>query len=263
MGTVFVGAAPGEVRPKTLAAARKALDLDPDIAEAHALIAEVYQRRWQWTDAEAEYKRALELKPNDAAAHMAYAKWLSAQGRLDEAVAWGRRGRILDPFGIAGVEIGWVLFCARRYDEAIHELQSILVVRPDSAVAHWYTGFVLIGSGQPERAIAELEKTVAMTQRNPGALEMLAAAYGYAGRRQDALRIIDELKRRSEQGYIPPGVFINPYLGLRDYEQALACYERAYNEQSNILQWVKVSPLVDPLRGDPRFKDLVRRVGLN
>jgi TolB-like protein len=263
MGNIFAGGPPGEVRPKALAAARKALDLDPEIAEAHALIAEVYQKRWQWTEAEAEYKRALELKPNDAVAHLAFAKWLTAQGRLDEAVAWARRGRILDPVGDGGVDIGWVLFCARRYGEAIHEMQSILAVRPDLAFARWYMGFAMIGKSQPEQAIAEFEKLAAVTNRSLGALQMLAAAYGYAGRRQDALRIVDELNRRSKKVYVPAGAFINPYLGLRDYEQALACYERAYIEQSNILQWVKVSPLVDPLRGDPRFQDLVRRVGLN
>jgi TolB-like protein/DNA-binding winged helix-turn-helix (wHTH) protein/Tfp pilus assembly protein PilF len=262
MGTLMGGAPPGEVRPKILAAAGKALELDPDIAEAHALIADVYQKRWQWSDAEAEYKRALELKPSDAAAHMAFAKWFVAQGRMDEAIAWARRGRVLDPLGIAGLEVGWVLFCARRYDQAIHEMQSVLALRPDLAVALWYLGFALIAKGQPEQAVAELEKMARITNRSPGALELLAAAYGYAGHRQEALRIIDELKRRSEKGYVPAGAFVNPYLGLHDYEQALAGYERAYKEQSTIMQWVKVIPLADPLRGNPRFEDLVRRVGL-
>ena len=101
-----------------------------------------------------------------------------------------------------------------------------------------------------------------MTHRSPGALELLAAAYGYAGRRQEALRVINELKRRGEKSYVPAGAFVNPYLGLGDYEQALAGYERAYKEQSSVLQWVKVIPFADPLRGDPRFEDLMRRVGL-
>ena len=262
MGTLMGGAPPSEVRPKILAAARKALELDPDIAEAHALIADVYQKRWQWSDAEAEYKRALELKPNDAAAHMAFAKWLVAQSRIDEAILWARRGRVLDPLGIPGLEIGWVLFCARRYDEAIHEMRSMLALRPDLAVALWYLGFALIAKGQPEQAIAELEKMALITHRSPGALELLAAAYGYAGHRQEALRIIDEMKRRSEKGYVPAGAFVNPYLGLGDYEQALAGYERAYKEGSSVMQWVKVIPFADPLRGNPRFEDLVRRVGL-
>ncbi len=262
MATLLGGAPPREVNPKILAAAKKALQLDPDIAEAHALIADVYQKVWQWSDAKAEYERALELKPSDAVAHMGFAKWLAAQGRFEEAITWSRRGRILDPLGVAGVESGWVLFCARRYGDAIRELRSMLAVRPDLAKAQWYLGFVLIANGQPEQAVVELEKTAVMTQRSPGSLEILAAAYGYAGRRQDAVRIIDEMKHRSEVGYIPAGAFVNPYLGLGDYDQALAGYERAYKEQSPVLQWVNVIPFADPLRGNPRFQDLVRKVGL-
>jgi TolB-like protein/DNA-binding winged helix-turn-helix (wHTH) protein len=262
MGTLMGGAPPGEVRPKILAAASKALQLDPDIAEAHALIADVYQKQWRWSAAEAEYQRALELKPNDAAAQMAFAKWLVARGRTDEAIARARRGRVLDPLGIPGLEIGWVLFCARDYNGAIHEMRSMLALHPDLAVALWYLGFALIGKGEPEQAIDELEKMASLTHRSPGALELLAAAYGYAGRRHEAFQIIDELKRRSEKGYVPAGAFVNPYLGLGDYKQALAGYERAYKEQSSVLQWVNVIPFADPLRGDPRFEDLVRRVGL-
>ena len=262
MSTLLVGAAPYDVNPKVLSAATKALELDPDIAEAHALIAEVYQRRCQWGDAKTEYQRALELKPSDAAVNMAFAKWLATQGRMQEAIAWSQRGRVLDPLGANSVESGWVQFCARRYDDAIRELRSVLAVHPDLAKAYWYLGFVLIAKGQPELAIVELEKTAAMTQRSPGSLEVLAAAYGYAGRRRDALRVLEELKRRRENGYVPAGAFVNPYLGLGDYENALAGYERAFKEQSPILQWVKVIPFADPLRSDPRYQDLLRRVGL-
>lgn len=262
MSTLLVGAAPDDVNPKVLSAARKALELDPDTAEAHALIAEVYQRRCQWANAKAEYERALDLKPSDAAVNMAFAKWLATQGRMEEVIAWSQRGRVLDPLGINSVESGWVQFCARHYDDAIREMRGVLAVRPDLAKAHWYLGFVLIAKGEPEQAIVELEKAAAMTQRSPGSLEVLAAAYGYAGRRQDALRIIDELKRRGQNGYVPAGAFVNPYLGLGDYENALAGYERAYKEQSPILQWVNVIPFADPIRGDPRYQDLLRRVGL-
>jgi TolB-like protein/DNA-binding winged helix-turn-helix (wHTH) protein/Flp pilus assembly protein TadD len=262
MGTLLGVAPPGQTRPKAIAAARKALELDPDIAEAHALIAEAYQQQWQWADAEKEYERALNLKPNDAAANMGFAKWLAVQGRIDEAIAWARRGRVLDPLGVAGVESGWVLFCARRYDEAIREMKGMLTVRPDLGKARWYLGFALIAKGQPEQAVIELEKLAAITNRSPGSLEELAMAYGFAGRRAEALRVIDELKRRGKESYVPAAALIDPYLGLHDYDAALAGFERAYQEQSNILQWVKVQPFFDPLRGNPRFEDLVRRVSL-
>lgn len=262
LSLIFVGASPRDMRPKVISAAQKALELDPDLAEAHVLLADVYQKRWQWSDAEAEYKRALELKPNDAAAHLGFASWLLCHGRTQEALAWARRARELDPFGTAGLAIGWILFHARRYDDAIRESRSLLAVHPDSALARWYVGFALIGKGNPEEAIAELQKTASMMHRSPGSLELLATAYGYAGRRREALRLINELKLRREQSYVPAGAFINPYLALRDYNEAFAWFERAYAEQSNILQFLKVHPFFDTVRDDPRFQDLVRRVGL-
>ena len=262
LGLILVGASPKEARPKVISAARKALELDPEIAEAHALLAEMQQKQWQWSDAEAEYKRALELKPNDAVAHMGLADWLMCQGRTDEAVEWAQQGRALDPLGVSGTDIGWILFNSRRYDEAIRELRSVLAVHPDDARALWVLGFTLIGKGQSEEAIPVLEKTVSIMNRSPGSIEVLATAYAHAGRRNDALRLMEELKRRRQTGYIPAGAFINPYLALGDYDQAFVGFERAYQEKSNILQFLKVQPFFDPVRGDPRFADLVRRVGL-
>ena len=262
LGLILVGASPKEARPKVISAARKALELDPEIAEAHALLAEMQQKQWQWSDAEAEYKRALELKPNDAVAHMGLADWLMCQGRTDEAVEWAQQGRALDPLGVSGADIGWILFNSRRYDEAIRELRSVLAVHPDDARALWVLGFTLIGKGQSEEAIPVLEKTVSIMNRSPGSIEVLATAYAHAGRRNDALRLMEELKRRRQTGYIPAGAFINPYLALGDYDQAFVGFERAYQEKSNILQFLKVQPFFDPVRGDPRFADLVRRVGL-
>jgi TolB-like protein len=131
LGTMFIGVPASEMRPKAINAARKALELNPELAEAHVLLAFVYQKRWQWSDAEAEYKRALEMNPNDAGAHDGYASWLLCQGRTDEALAWARRARELDPFGSGDIE--WTLFIAHRYDDAIRELRSVLAVHPGSA----------------------------------------------------------------------------------------------------------------------------------
>jgi tetratricopeptide (TPR) repeat protein len=263
LGMIFVGAPSSEVRPKVISAARKALELDPELAEAHVLLADVYQERWQWSDAGAEYKRALELKPNDAAAQLGLASWLLSQGRLEEALARSRRARELDPLGSTGTSIGWILFHARRYDEAIRELRSVLAVHPDDATAHWFLGFALIAKGQPNEAIPELEKTAAIMHRSPGSIELLATAYARAGHRTEALRLLGELKRRWQTSYVPAGAFINPNLALGDYDQAFVWFERAYQEQSNILQFLKVHPFFDPVRDDPRFADLLRRVGLD
>jgi len=263
LGSIFVGGPPNETRPKVISAARKALELDPELAEAHAMLAGIYQERWQWKDAEAEYKRALELKPNDVAAHQGFAHWLLCQGRVEEALEWSQRARDLDPLEVRGAQIGWILFQAHRYDEAIRELRGVVTVYPDYADAHWTLGFALIGNGQSEQAIPELEKTVSMMHRSPGSIELLATAYARAGRREEAIRLINELKERRQKGYVPAGAFINPYLALRDYDEAFVWFERAYQEQSNILQFLKVHPFFDPVRDDPRFASLLHRVGLD
>lgn len=259
---IFVGAAPLEIRPKATAAARKAIELDPELAGAHAILAEMYQKGWRWADSEAEYKRALDLNPNDASAHRGYAYWLACQGRTDEAVAWGERGRELDPLG-SGDTIPFVLLMARRYRQSIREYRSLLAVHPDYTNARWGLGFALILNKQTDEAIPELERTVALMNRSPGSLEMLATAYARAGNRTEALRLIEELKQRRQKGYVPAGAFINPHLALGDYDQTFFWCEEAYKEQSAILQWIKVDPLFDPVRDDPRFTDLVHRVGLD
>lgn len=262
LGTVFIGAPPGETRPEVISAARKALDLDPNLAEAHTLLANVQQEQWQWAGAEAEYRHALELSPNNAEAHAGLALWLLCQGRTDEAVAWAQRGRQLDPLAVSGTGIAWILFQSRRYDEAIHELRSVLAIKPDDANALLYLGFVLIAKNQPGEAIAVLEKAVSVSNRSPAVIGVLIRAYAHAGRRSDALRLLSELERRRKAGYVPAGAFVNAYLGLGDNDQAFTWLERGYKEQSNILQFLRVHPFFDPIRGDPRFADLLRRVGL-
>jgi len=244
------GAPPSEVLPKVIRAARKALDLDPALPEAHALMGDLYQIQWQWSDAEREYKLALELNPNDAGAHLAFASWLLFQGRTEEALAWSRRARELEPLGITGNTIGWYLFHARHYEEAIRELRSDLAVHQDNASTYWsswFLGFALIANGQPDEAIPVLENALTISERSPAVIGVLVRAYAHAGRRAEALRLLDELKRRQQTGYVPAAAFVNAHLGLGDNEQAFAWLERAYQEHSQILQYIKVHPFFDPL----------------
>jgi tetratricopeptide (TPR) repeat protein len=262
LGTVFIGVSPAETRPKVISAARKALELDPNLSEALILLADTEQRQWRWTEAEADYRRALELNPNDAAAHARFALWLLCQGRTEEAVAEARRGRQLDPLAISGGSVAWILFQSHRYVEAIQESRSALAVQPKNAGDLLTLGFVLIANNQAEDAIPALEQAATISNRSPAVLGVLVRAYAHAGRRSDALQLVAELKKRKEKGYVPAGAFVNAYLGLDDTEQAFIALEQAYKEQSNILQFVKVHPYFDPLRSDPRFVDLVHRVGL-
>lgn len=263
LGSNFVGDPPDPAIEKEMSAAQKALELDPNLADAHIALADVQMARWQWAGAEVEYKRALELSPNNANAHAGLAWWLLFHGRADEAMALERRARELDPLSIDGVHLGWMLFEGRRYDEALRELRSALAVQPNDAVALWDLGIVFMDQNQPEGAIPVLEKALSASNRSVGIIGSLAKAYAQAGRRSDALRLLAELKRRRKAGFVPAGPFVNAYIGLGDKDEAFAWLEQGYKEHSNILRLLKVDPAFDPLRGDPRFADLLRRVGLN
>jgi Flp pilus assembly protein TadD len=188
--------------------------------------------------------------------------WLLCQGRVDEALSSAQRARGLDRFGSATWDLEWILFQSRRYDEAVRELRSSLAVHPNDASVLWMMGFTLVVKGQPNEAIPLLEKAAVLADRSSGFIDVLAAAYARAGRRSDALRILAELKKRKEQGYVAAASFAIVYLGLGENEEAFTWLGEAYKERSNILQFVKVHPLFDPLRGDRRFADLVYRVFL-
>jgi TolB-like protein/DNA-binding winged helix-turn-helix (wHTH) protein len=259
---VFMGESPGPERPRVIQAARKALELDPELADAHVLIGATAAQQWRWAEAETEYHRALDLKPNDAAAYSELAWWLDCQGRTEEAVKARERARELDPLAVSGADQGFDLLFARHYDEAVHVLRSALVIKPDDAYAQWILGFVLIANHQLQQAISELETAVSASNRSPAVVGLLADAYAQAGRRRDALRLLEELKKRNQTGYVPPAAFVLAYLGLGDRDQAFVWLEQGYKEQSNVLQTLKVLPAFDRIRTDPRFVDLVRRVGL-
>jgi TolB-like protein/Flp pilus assembly protein TadD len=261
--TIFIGIRPQDVDAKIQSAAQKALELDPESVEAHVLLGKIEDLQWQWADAERQLRRALEISPNNANAHAALSDWFLHQGRTDESLAWAERGRELDPASFSGDNIGWILFCSRRYEEAIREFRTVLAVRPDDAGALWYLGFALIADNRPEEAIPVLEKALTASEGSPGIRGVLVRAYAHAGRRADALRVLGDLKRRKLHSYVPAAAFVNAYLGLDDKEQAFAWLDQAYKEHSNILLFVKVHPYFDPLRNDPRFRALVSRTGLS
>jgi TolB-like protein/DNA-binding winged helix-turn-helix (wHTH) protein/Flp pilus assembly protein TadD len=263
LGTIRVGASPGETRPKVISAAQKALELDPELGDAYIALADTHTSQWHWAEADKEYRRALDLNPNDAAAHLGLANWLQFQGRMEEALAWARRGRELDPLGNSDGAIVEILLNSHRYDETIRESRNVLAVKPEDTFMLWNLGWALICNHQAEEATQVLERAASISDRSPGVISALVWAYARTGRRPDALRLLGELKKRQQTGYVPAGAFVNAYLGLGDKDEAFAWFERAYREQSNILQYIKIFPIFDSVRGDPRFQDLIRRVGLN
>ena len=264
LGTVMVSALPPiESRRLAETAAKKALELDPALADAHTALAYVNNYNWNWAAAEQGYKRALELNPNYANAHNFYANYLMSRGRIDESIAASNRARELDPFSLAiSSQRGFLLENARRYDEAIEQLRAVIAMDPNHYHAHWVLGHTYVAKGQFEEAIVAAQKAVDLSQRAPGALGMLGLAYGLGGHEAEAKKVLNELLKLSEGRYVTPAALVNVYIGLGDKEQAFVWLEKAYQERSNYLAFLKVFPIVDPLRSDPRFDELTRRVGL-
>jgi TolB-like protein/Flp pilus assembly protein TadD len=262
LGTVYAGEPPEGTRKKMFEAVQRALQLDPESAAGHVLLGYYYQASWNWTEAEAEYRRALDLNPNDAQAYDSLAYWSLCHARFEEALQYARHGRQLDPFTVSGIDIGDILFHAHRYNESIQELKAAISVEPDNALTLWWLGFPLIANHQSAEAVSTLEKSALLSHRSPGVLGVLVHAYVDVGRREDALRVLSELKERKSRGFIPAGAFVNAYLGLGDKEEAMKWLEQAYRERSTIVLLLKVHPFFDPLRSDPRFAELQRHVGL-
>jgi Flp pilus assembly protein TadD len=202
------------------------------------------------------------LNPNDARAEAGFALWLVCEGRTDEAVEAIQRAQQLDPSAVGGSDVSWILFQAHRFDEAIRQARSAQAVRPDDSNVLTGLGFILVANSQPADAIPVLEKARTLSKGSANATGVLIRAYAHAGRRRDALQLLAELKASTKTGYVPAAAFVNAYLGLDDKEEAFHWLEEAYKEQSNILQFVKTHPYFDPIRNDPRFAELVRRVGL-
>jgi len=263
LSSILIGVRPEEGRLKAMEAIRKALELDPQSIEAHLHMAFLHRIQWQWAEAETEVRRALELNPNNAAAQNEFAHWLAIQGRTAEGIAWVRRARELDPFEVSAAEVSWILFLSHRFPKAVQEARSAVALQPDDPGSLWQLGYALIANGQPEEAIPPMETALVVSDRSPGIIGVLIRAYAHVGRRSDALRLLAELKQRQKSGYIPSAAFVNAYLGLGETDEAFAALEQAYKEHSNILQFLKVHPHFDPIRNDPRFRDLVHRVGLD
>ena len=264
LGAVQVGALPPlEARHLAEEAATKALALDPDLAEAYNALGYVKMFNWNWTGAEQDFKRAIELNPNYANAHNFYASYLIARGCLDESLAASNRARELDPFSLSiSAQRGFLLENVRHYDEAIEQLRAVIAMDPNHYQAYWVLGHTYAANGQFDQAIEASQKAVELSERAPGALGMLGLAYGLNGRLEEANKILNELLDLDKRRYVTPVALVNVYIGLGNKDQAFVWLEKAYQERSNYLVYLNVFPIVDPLRSDPRFADLVRRVGL-
>jgi tetratricopeptide (TPR) repeat protein len=253
-----------EAYPRAKAAAAKALAIDDDLAEAHASLAMVQKEYdWDWQAAGRGYERALELKPNYAVAQQWYGEYLAALGRHEEAIVAIRRAIDLDPLSliIQGTLGRHGYYFARRYDEAIAQLRKTLDMDENFWVARLWLGWTYANIGRLPEALAELQAARQLEDN----LEIVAAlgyTYGRAGRRVEAQQVLDEFQQLSRTRYVSPMVAALVTIGMGEHEQALGLLEQAYTERAQMLSELKAEPAFDPLRTDPRFADLLRRVGL-
>lgn len=255
---------PHDVYPKAKAAVAKALELDPNNVIVHdAMAANLMFYDWDWAAAESEFKRAIEIEPNYWHPHELYAYLLTAQGRHDEAIAEAQRAQEIEPLSlIAHASASYPFYFSRQYDRAIEQARKALELDPGFGVAHRNLAWSFVQQGKYEESIAEYNLAISLMGRTSQNLGELGNAYALSGKRAEALKLLDELKEMSANRYVSPLDFAFIYTGLGDKEQALAYLEKAYQERSTWLMWLKVDPRFDSLRSDPRLADLLRRMKL-
>jgi eukaryotic-like serine/threonine-protein kinase len=244
--------------------ARKALELDETVAETHASLAwSLFIYDWDWEGAGREFRRALELDPRYATAHQWYAFWLTARGRLDEALVEAHTALELDPASVSiRRSVGWVYYYARRYDQARYHMARAVAMNPTAAETYRVLGLLLAQQDQWNEAERVLREGMTL----PGAATYTIAALGYvlarAGKRTEAEGLLAELEAQRRRDYVSPVAFATLYLGLDDHERALDWTERALEERRGWLAYLRVNPLLDPLRGQARFEAMIQKLGL-
>jgi serine/threonine protein kinase/tetratricopeptide (TPR) repeat protein len=258
-----VYAAPSEVMPKAKAAALKAVALDETLPEAHVSLGGVLMfYDYDWPNAEREFQRALDIKPSYAEAHDYYAMFLVANRRFQAAVDEILRARQLDPVsGLIAADAAWVFYLKRDYDQFMEQAKAAVELAPNYWLGHLQLGLAYEKKGDFARALQELEEARRMDD-NPGTLEMLAGTYAAAGRSDEARRITEEMVKRSKKRYVCAYEVATTYAGLKDRESAFLWLRKSLDERADCSPWIAADPKLDPLRADPRFQDLLRRLGL-
>jgi TolB-like protein len=252
-----------EAYPRAKQAAQRALEIDETLAEAHTTLGRI--RRdfdWDWSGSEREYQRAIQLNPAEANAHQSYGITLSEVGRFEEAITESKRAVELDPLSLPSSRaLGQTFYYARQYDQAIEQEQKTLELDPNFIPAHMQLGFAYLSKSMYREGTAEFEKVLAMSRGNVGLAE-LGYAYAMAGRGTEAEKVLDGLNTRSKQKYVSPVDRAIIYAGLGENNKAFEWLEKGYEDRSLTAWSIKVEPIFDSLRSDPRFQDLLRRMNL-
>jgi TolB-like protein/DNA-binding winged helix-turn-helix (wHTH) protein/Tfp pilus assembly protein PilF len=262
--SVVGGLPPRQAMPEAKAAALKALQIDGTLAEAHASLAQVHLLyEWDLPACEREFRRALELDPNYSAAHHWYSHCLLALGRTEESLAESKRALELEPLQlVVGIHLGWHYFYSRQYDQAIEQFRKTLELDPTFPQTQRYAAWAYLQKGMHSEAIAALRTALSSLGRNPEIEGELGHALAVAGRRAEALAMLEGLSHLSATRYVSPYSVALIHAGLGDNDQALAWLDKAYAERSDYMPYLRLEPMLDGLRSDHRFADLVGRVGL-
>ncbi len=251
-----------EAYPQAKAAALKALAIDPSLGLAYLALASIkFSYDWDFAGAESEYRQALQYAPNNAETHSSYANFLIAMGRADEALSELRIAQQFDPnSAFISSNIAWALYIGERFDEAEEQLRQLLGRDPQFALAHRTLGEIYAEKGRFDEAVQILQKA---EQLSPGAQTETIVAYVYAvsGRRGEALKMAEDLEAKALKKELSPFLMAEVYAGLGERDKAFGWLERAFQERSNWLVFVKVQHRLKPLRGDSRFADLLKRIG--
>ena len=253
---------PHEAYPKAISAAKKALELDDTLSEAHSTLG--INKLWyerDWAGAENEFKRALELNPSNAEANRRYGLFLTVSGRFSEAAAQTRRIEELDPLSYTtGTYLGWNFYATRQYDRAIEQFREVIRLDPNFWVAHHRLGSAYEAKGMYKEAIGEFQKALELSQGLILTMGSLGHAYALNGQRKEALDLLRKLREQSAKRYVDPVAVAEIYLSLGEKDEAFRWLEKAYDDRSCWLVWYRLTPQMDPVRSDPRFKQLMRRV---
>jgi len=260
---VGYGFLPQENLQRARTAVAKALEIDPMLAEAHTTIATLKLGTWDWTGAEEEFQLAIELNPNYASAHHWYSDLLSERGRHEEAIAEAKRAQELDPLSLVVVgNVGWCLHFARQYDQAEKHLLKIVEMDSNFYMTHWALGLVYEQKKMYKEATIELQKAVALSNGSQSTMTSLGHLYAVAGKRGEAMEIVNKFKKQTAQNYASPTYIAAIYGALGEIDEAFKWLEEAYEERDVDLRYLKVDPYFDTVRPDPRFTELLKRIGL-
>ncbi len=245
--------------------ARKALELDEGLAEAHASLAwSLFIYDWDWVAAEREYLRAIAIDPRYAPSHQWYAFLLASQGKTQEALVEGHTAQELDPASISARRgLAWLYYYARRFERARYHLGRAIEMNPTAEESYRVLGLSLAVEGEHAESIRVLREAAAMSGAGSYTMSTLGYALAKGGQREEAESILVQLHARREHSYVSPVAFSTMYLGLGDHDAALAWSERAFGERRGWLAYLNVNPIFDDVRDDARFQALVRRMRLS